>query len=430
MKNKIITSVLMGSMLLGSLAGCSSAPGKTIKNIAEPKPEINYETVKKTMVPGFEEKKNADAYNEYAMKLFSMVAGSEGGASNIMVSPASVMFALDLADAGACKNTLEEINKAIGGEGLTPEEQQAFASAWMELLNSSEEVKLAVANAIWSNKEVIGDNLNPEYVEYVDKLFEAKVRSMKFDDSALNDINGWVKEKTDGMIDKIIDTLDASTAAVLVNAIAFKGEWEEQYDAYQITPGKFKGTNGEGDALMMSESSPYYYESDKAIGFSKFYKGGKFKFVAILPKDEGTDANAFMSGFTGEDYAKFMASESADYDVFSQIPKFTSEYEVMLNDVLKGMGIKDAFDPGKADLTGIAHTENNLYISKVLHKTFIDVDENGTKAAAVTAVSVECAGIMEDTKERKEVICDRPFAYAIVDCQNNKPVFIGTVNNI
>ncbi|MBP5654298.1 MAG: serpin family protein [Clostridiales bacterium] len=428
---KLLTSVLAGSMLLGGLAGCSGNGGdRPIKNIAEPKAEVNLALISKGESPDYNQKAAADGYNEFALKLFSTVAKSEDKGVNVMVSPASVMFALDLADAGACKNTLAEINKVIGGGDLTPEQQQAFASQWMKDLNASEDVKFSVANAIWSNKELIGDKMNPEYIEFVEKLYEAKAKSMKFDDGAKSDINKWVNEKTKGMIDKVIDNIDPSTAAFLVNAIAFEGAWEEKYESYQVTPGTFRGTNGNGDAMMMTEASPYYYESDKAIGFSKMYEGGRYCFVAILPKDENTDANSFMTQFTGDDYAKFIASKTADYDVTTKIPKFKNDYDVLLNDALKDMGIKDAFDPAGADFTGIAHTDQNLFISKVIHKTFIDLDENGTKAAAVTAVSVECAGIMPDEKERKEVICDRPFGYMIVDCENNKPVFIGTVNNI
>ena len=429
---KLLTSLLAGTMLLGGLAGCSGNAGsdRPIKNIAEPKPEVNLTSISEGNIPEYNQKMAADGYNEFALKLFATVAKKEDKGVNVMVSPASVMFALDLADAGACKNTLAEINKAIGGADLTPEQQQAFASQWMKDLNASEAVKFSVANAIWSNKDIVGDKLNPDYVAFVEKLYEAKAKSVKFDDGARSDINNWVNEKTKGMIDKIIDDLDPQTAAFLVNAIAFEGAWEEKYEEYQITPGTFKGTNGNGDALMMTEMSPYYYESDTAIGFSKMYEGGQYCFVAILPKDENTDANTFMSQFTGEDYAKFIASKTADYDVTTKIPKFKNDYDVYLNDALKDMGIKDAFDPVSADFTGIAHTDENMYISKVLHKTFIDLDENGTKAAAVTAISMECAGVMPEDKEKKEVICDRPFGYMILDCTNDKPVFVGTVNNI
>ena len=174
----------------------------------------------------------------------------------------------------------------------------------------------------------------------------------------------------------------------------------------------------------------YYYESDKATGFSKLYDGGKYKFVAILPKDEKSDANTFMAGFTPEDYSKFIGSATREYEVHSKIPKFKNEYDVILNDALKDLGINDAFDPGKADFTGIAHTEENMFISQVLHKTFIELDEKGTKAAAATAITMGTASAEAPMKKMKEVICDRPFAYMIVDCENDKPVFIGTVNNI
>ena len=425
---KILTTVLAGGILAGGLAGCSG--GNTIKTKGEVKPEINYSSVSEGSYPSFEEGEAAKGYNEYAMKLFAIVAAAEDKNTNVMVSPASVMFALDLADSGACKNTLAEINKAIGGADLTPEQQQAFASDWMKSINSSEGVDFSVANAIWSNRELMGDNMSDEYKNYVKKLFDAEVRSMKFDGGAIKDINGWVNDKTKGMIDKILDELDPATAAVLVNAIAFDGKWAVPYEDYQISNDKFKGISGESDATFLEEKSDLYYESDKAIGFSKLYEGGEYMFVAILPKDEAVDANKFMSEFTGEDLNMFMNSASSGYEVYSKIPKFKNDYTTSLVPALRNLGINDAFDPEKADFTGIANLENNLYISNVLHKTFIEVDENGTKASAVTAIEVECAGIMPEEKEIRYVYCDRPFAYMIVDRNDMTPVFVGTVNNI
>lgn len=425
---KILTSVLAGSLLLGGLAGCSG--GNTVKTKGEAKPEINYSSVSEGNYPSYNEDDAAKGYNAYAMKLFSTVVSSEDKNTNVMVSPASVMFALDLADAGACKNTLAEINKAIGGEDLTPEQQQAFASKWMQSINDSKGVDFSVANAIWSNRDIIGDNMSDTYKSYVKKLFDAEVRSMAFDGAALKDINNWVNDKTKGMIDKILDSLEPTTAAVLVNAIAFDGKWAVPYEDYQVRLDKFKGAAGESDVLFLDEQSDLYYESDKAIGFSKLYEGGQYMFVAILPKDENTDANKFMSDFSGDDYSTFINSASSEYQVYSKIPKFKNEYETSLVPALKALGIKDAFDPEKADFTGIANVENNLYVSKVLHKTFVEVDENGTKAAAVTALEVECAGIMPVEKEVKNVYCDRPFAYMIVDTNNMTPVFVGTVNNV
>jgi serpin B len=428
---KLLTTLLAGSILLGGLTSCSNtaAPSK-LKNVADPKPEIDLASVSNGDHGDYQANAAAEGYNKYALKLFADVAKAEGKDVNIMVSPASVMFALDLADAGACKNTLAEINKAIGGEGLTPEQQQAFASQWMKDINSSDKVSFSVANAIWSNNQVVGDKLNPDYVKFIEKMYEAKAKTMNFDGAAVEDINKWVNDKTKGMIDNIISRLDPQTAAVLVNAIAFEGVWEEPYEDYQVQPWTFKGTSGESDMTGLTEASSYYYESDKATGFSKLYDGGKYKFVAILPKDEKSDANTFMAGFTPEDYSKFIGSATWEYEVHSKIPKFKNEYDVILNDALKDLGINDAFDPEKADFTGIAHTEENMFISQVLHKTFIELDEKGTKAAAATAITMETASAEVPMKKLKEVICDRPFAYMIVDCENDKPIFIGTVNNI
>ena len=427
-RRKLLTSVLAGSILLGGLAGCAqNSPSKNNRSDVKYEPEVNYAAVKEGTYQSFDEKKAVEAYNGYAMNLFSKVA-SGGGKSNIMVSPASVMFALDLADAGACKNTLAEINKAIGGD-LTPEQQHAFASAWMKSINASKDVEFSAANGIWSNNKIIGTDMNKEYIDYVEKYFDAKVKPMDFGASAVKDINGWVNDKTKGMIDEIVDQLDSNTAAVLVNAIAFEAAWQEQYEL--IKDGTFKGANGDSEAKFLSETSGSYYESDKAIGFSKMYKGGQYMFVAVLPKDEGIDANKFMSGFTADDYSKFMASVSYAYDVDSKLPKFCYDYEnTDLIAVLNALGIKEAFDQEKADFSGIADIGENLYLAKAIHKTHIELDENGTKAAAATALAIDAEGAFFNERETREVICDRPFAYMIVDTNNNMPVFVGTVNDV
>ena len=173
-----------------------------------------------------------------------------------------------------------------------------------------------------------------------------------------------------------------------------------------------------------------YYESDKATGFVKFYKGGDFAFLAILPTDETISANEFAKNFTAEDYEEFITSITFDYVVISKMPEFETDFNIEMNDTIEGLGADTVFDPDAADFSGIAGDPGDLYISKIIHKTHIEIDRNGTRAAAATAGFLSGSGENQVIPEYRYVECDRPFVYAIVDVKTMAPVFIGTVNSI
>ena len=182
---------------------------------------------------------------------------------------------------------------------------------------------------------------------------------------------------------------------------------------------------------MMTSMEEGYFSTEKATGFIKYYEGEEYAFVAILPNDAKANANDFMNSFTYAEYKKFIASRSNE-KVRSLMPEFKSDYGSELNKQLVNKGVTDAFNPDKADFTGIAKSEKgNIYISKVIHKTHIEVDRAGTRAAAVTAIEMTEACEYEPIDpEYRYVICDRPFVYAIVDAATLNPVFIGTVNAV
>jgi serpin B len=192
---------------------------------------------------------------------------------------------------------------------------------------------------------------------------------------------------------------------------------------------KFYGLDGETDASMLSSTEKGYFESDKATGFIKYYEGEEYAFVAILPKDVKAEANDFIKNFSYEDYKKFIGSRS-DEDVRALMPEFKSDYGQKLNDTVAKLGVTNAFDKENADFSGIADTKDgNFYISEIIHKTHIEVDRKGTKAAAATAITMKVAGVAP-AREIKEVICNRPYCYAIVDTATMNPIFVGTVNTV
>ncbi|MBQ6017841.1 MAG: serpin family protein [Clostridiales bacterium] len=425
---KVITAVMAGTMLLG---GCGKTSAKKneipLKNDPQLKTEIDLNEVKNT---SYDEDLMNEEYRRYCFDLMNRSIADNNGSGNIMISPASIMMALDMVAAGSKNESLKQLTDLFA-ENQDPLMQQAFASALMDRINNSEEIEFSCANAVWSNRTLLGNSVNTEYVEYIEETFGAEYTQTEFDINTVNEINGWVDENTDHMIKEVVDSLDAETVMVLVNAIAFDAKWAEPYDSDHIKDGEFRSANsGTQNATFLNESTEYYFETEKATGFIKNYKGGEYAFLMILPAEESVNANEFLKGFTADDYEKFIKSRTDEYDVYTKMPEFKYDYEFSVNDTLKNLGVTDIFIPGKADLSGIAGAPGDIYVSQVIHKTHIEVDSNGTKAAAVTAVTLHCAGAEPVTREFRQVICDRPFAYAIVDLETMAPVFIGTVNEI
>lgn len=433
MKNftKQLTAIMMASLML--MSGCVRTTRNDDDNDLPVNPDdfttsINYDDLENC---SYNEENFESDFNDYSFRLMSQVLSHEGATENIMISPASIMFAMDLAAAGANGDTLTQITDLFS-EGADPLEQQAFAASMMDRINSSEDVEFTCANAIWTNQDIMTTGLNPDYQNYVNEYFHAEATEEPFSMATVNEINEWIDEHTNGMIDHVLDELEPSAATVLVNAIAFEGAWEEAYEDYQVQPMTFTTADGnEMDVDMLCGDSYYYFENAEATGFINYYEGGQYAMLVMLPTDETASANEFLADFSAEDYAEFVASRTSDYDVYTRLPEFSYDYTTGLNTVLKELGVVDAFDDDNADFTGIgiARDDINLCIGSVLHKTHIEVDRDGTRAAAVTVIVMDGAtACAPEEVETRYVYCDRPFAYAIVDTQTMNPIFLGTYN--
>lgn len=421
---RIITGVMAASLIF---SGCSVSlkKDKPLKENPNVKTEINLDKVAETQ---YDRNLMEKEYRRFSLDLLNQTIKDADGEGNVMVSPASVMMALDMVAAGAKGDTLKQLTDVFAkGQGAL--DQQAYAAALMDKINGSKDVEFTCANAVWNNEKLLGDGINTRYVDYIKETFLAEYKAEAFGNGTADEINKWADEHTKHMISEIVKDIDPYTAMILVNAICFDGKWETEYEDYQVNTGKFTKADGSTqDVMFLSDETRDYFETDKATGFMKAYKGGEYAFLAILPKDGSISANAFAKDFTAEDYEKFIKSVTTQYDVFSKMPEFKSDFELTMNDTLKTLGAGDVFDENKADLSGIAGEPGDLFVSKVIHKTHIEVDRTGTKAAAVTEVSVEVASA--EPPEFKTVNCDRPFVYAIVDVKTMTPIFIGTVNEV
>ncbi len=216
----------------------------------------------------------------------------------------------------------------------------------------------------------------------------------------------------------------------LINALSFDAEWADPYIEQACAEDLFTCEGGDTiNAVFMHSQEHQYLESEHATGFLKYYHNADYAFAALLPEEDMT-VSEYADTLTGETLLELLR-QPQDIPVNVSLPKFETECSTELSDVLKSMGMTDAFDSSAADLSGMGSSQDGpLYISKVLHKTFLTLDEQGTKAGAATAVEIESGSSAGDPQEQKEVILNRPFLYLIIDCTANLPLFIGTADTV
>ncbi|MCL2052911.1 MAG: serpin family protein [Oscillospiraceae bacterium] len=359
---------------------------------------------------------------DFAVELFKR---SYDDTENSLVSPASVLFAMSMAANGANGETLTQMENALGG-GMPIAELNEHLRNYRLWLPSEENAKLSIANSIWYRDEF---DVRDEFLQINKDYYNALVKSALFDPSTVKEINGWVEENTDGMIDEILNDIPNAAIMYLINAVAFDAQWANIYEEHQVRERDFTNINGEiQKADMMSSDESIYIRDDKAIGFIKPYDSS-YSFAAVLP-NEDVSIDEYISSMTGENLMELLNGQRGA-KVKAELPKFSYEYGIELKSPLEDMGITTAFDENYADFKGIGYSPRggNIFISRVMHKTFIEVDEKGTKAAAVTVVE------MEETDSVSEpnyiyVILDRPFIYMIIDNETNLPLFMGVLNTL
>ncbi len=344
---------------------------------------------------------------------------------NTLISPLSVLSALAMTANGADNKTLAQMESVLGADAST---LNAYVKSYMDALPTGEKYKLSLANSIWFTDDE-RFTVSEDFLQTNADYYRADIYRAPFENATCRDINSWVKEKTDGMIEKILDKIPYDAVMYLINALAFEAEWQEIYEKHQVRDAKFTTENDvERTVDMMYSSESRYIEDGKATGFIKHYSGGKYAFAALLP-NKGVSLAQYVDTLDGEKLYK-MLSEPTSCTVETGLPKFEFEYSTEIADVLKGMGMTDAFSPFNADFTRLgSSTHGNIFISRVLHKTYISVGERGTKAGAVTVVEMKDAAAAMPI-EPKYVTLDRPFVFMLIDTETNLPFFIGTVTDI
>lgn len=409
---KRVTAVLLclalALSMAGILTGCGTAQGADLMD-----------GVKAATPSGTLTSDGSAAAADFGVRLFQQGMSED---ENVLVSPLSVLCALAMTSNGAKGETRAQMEAAFG---MSIEELNGYLFAYLKQLPQGKNYKLSLANAIWF-KDTPSFAVEADFLQTNADYYGAGLYKAAFDDTTRDEINAWVEENTDGMIKDILDKIPADAVMYLVNALAFDAEWRIIYKEDQIRSGTFTKEDGTTQSVeLMHANENRYLEDDHATGFIKDYAGGQYAFVALLPK-EGISLTDYAETLTGE-YLQALLENPRQAAVQTAIPKFESDYSVDLSSALQRMGMELAFRGG--DLSGIGTSaEGPLAISRVLHKTYIAVDEKGTKAGAATAVEVNTESAIMPPELK--VILDRPFVYLIVDLNTNVPVFIGTVMDV
>lgn len=421
---RVLCTILSALMIL-SLAGCGAGSTGTGNTVVSPggKTEDLMAQITARQVDVPEHVGGGEAMTDFAVRLFQAASEKE---KNTLISPLSVVYALAMTANGARGETLAQMKETLGMD---------VGGDWNETLNAlrlsldrQKDSRLDMANSIWFTED---SRFTPEqdFLQCNADYYGADIYRSPFDDSTLKAINNWVKEKTHDMIPEILDRIPEEADMYLVNALAFEAEWDEPYDEFSVQEGKFTLSDGtEKDVNFLWSSESAFLPDGNARGFIKYYKGGRYAFTALLP-DEGVSLEDYVASLTGERLYQLL-SRPESISVIAAVPKFEAEYATELAVALQTLGMKDAFDRDLADFSALGHSENgNLYIGRVLHKTFISVGEKGTRAGAATVVEMPEATSAEPepVPEPERVILDRPFVYMLVDLETGAPFFIGTM---
>jgi serpin B len=364
------------------------------------------------------EKELVSSGNKFGLELFREIVSQEGD-KNIFISPLSVAMALGMTYNGANGTTQEAMQNTLELQGMSLEEVNKSYRSVIDLLRGLDpKVTFQIANSIWYRQ---GFEVESTFVDLNTTYFDAVVQALDFaNPAAVVTINNWVKENTNGKINKIIERIPVNTVMYLIDAIYFKGTWKLRFDPRKTTTEPFHLSDGaEKSCQMMSmpETGISYFGTDVFSAIDLKYGAGDYSMTILLPHSD-KNLDSVMAQLTDENWQSWLGQfRVRDWEL--QIPKFEVEYEKSLKDVLSALGMSIAFSD-TADFTGINRL-GNLLITEVKHKTYVKVDEEGTEAAAVTSVGVGY------TSGPMQFIVDRPFLFVIHENHSGTILFMGKI---
>lgn len=422
---RLVAMILIAVCVVG-VVGCAGeqAPGSKRDVVTDKNKLYLKSSVELTGTSGqTPEEKAADeqfarAYREFAYRVFRECATDE----TMMVSPYSLYIALSMLINGTGGKARAELEQALGLEtGLL----NSYNAGFVRKLTADRGVKFKSANSIWIRDD-FAKEVREEFLKTCGDYYRASVFRTDFS-KALPDINAWTAEKTDNMIPNLLQTISPDTVMLLINAILFDGGWQTPFDKNRTKEEVFTHEDGTTElrSMMNGMGDGVFYETDYCTGFRKSYADENYSYIALLPK-EGVTLDRLVASMDASFADRFF--ESAEYGIVNvKIPVYKEDYSVRLDSILQRMGVRNIFEDGGADFSGLTQKGNDVYVSQVFQKTRIEVTEEGVKAAAATVISVDKCSAVIDEPRIYDVYLDRPFAYMIVDNSTFAPIFIGTV---
>ena len=355
-------------------------------------------------------------YNAFGFDLFGKLTASDQG--NVVISPISVALALSMAQNGAAAKTRTAIARVLHVSDLSDAKLDSDAGAIMhDLPAPNDDLQFSIANSLWVKN---GFPIRAAFSKQIQNSYRAKVANIPFNGSGIALLNGWVKENTLGLVPKILDRFESLDAAVLANAVALKAKWLHPFNHNQTSAAPFYPASGGSQSVsMMRQTTEFEYAKGSDWQLVRLpYRGDRFSMYVFLP------AKRTHTTLTGSlfDQARGRLKSTS---LALQLPRFVVNYKAELNDPLSALGMGIAFDPnGAANFSRL--TPKPVYISKVVHVTYVRVDEEGTQAGAATAIVITELAVMR----REAMVVDHPFYMILRDDQAGQILFLGHITAV
>lgn len=414
--------VALASLGLVTFWGCTRPPGRAESPTSPDTPPVTQENSVGNQSATVDPRLIA-AQNRFGFQLLGQLQ-PQAPTDNLVVSPLSISMALSMTQTGAAGETLAAMQKTLNLEGIgVTAVNDAIATQISNLEAADPSSQLALANSLWARDG--GITLNPEFVQAAESSYQAEARVLDFTDpSALKTINDWVSDATAGKIPSILEQINNDDRLFLLNAVYFKGTWETPFEPEMTTQEPFSLPDGtSANRALMTRSGDFLYTETADFQAIRLpYGNGRLGMVVLLPKVGKTAA--VQSQLTADAWKQWN-QQLRERPGTLKLPKFKLEYDTSLNDPLSALGMGVAFNPGRADFSRLSAVET--FISEVKHKTFIEVNEEGTEAAGSTSVGISVTSMPVDPPQPFEMVVNRPFFLAIEDQGSGSILFLGWV---
>jgi serpin B len=409
-KSRLFFLTTVTLLLLQVTGGCSKNESPALPETPQP---VELNPVQLKIV---------EADNSFAIEILKRVIEAEQETENIMISPLSISYALTMTANGASGETADSMISVLNLSNLSMEEiNNSYMDLTDKLSNLDKRVTLNLANSVWVEQRLTPKN---SFMDILENYYSAEAREFSVNDPGIvAAINGWISNATNNTINHVLDEISQETVMLLINAIYFNGKWKYSFNEDETEEMPFlrsDGTTVQADMMRQSVTIPVAISEDYTIAELP-YGQGNFAMDIILPAEDktiGDIISALDNDFLNEALG---AMNPVGIDLY--MPRFTSEFKTGLNNILGKMGMGIAFDPERADFSNIS--DDNLYIDKAIHQSFIKNNEEGTEASAVTVITIGVTSVGEN----RVIKLDRPFIYFIRERESNTLLFAGVTGN-